>query len=96
MLMYVLLLDVQAVFDCVIQSIKNVTNILIVYLLFHFIFSVVAVQLFSGSFSYCTDVAKRDPLLCKGVSPLLLFALCSSGFCLHPVRKRSTILWHAI
>lgn len=55
-------------FDCVIQSIKNVTNILIVYLLFHFIFSVVAVQLFSGRFSYCTDVAKRDPIDCKGTT----------------------------
>ncbi len=53
-------------FDCVLASIKNVTNILIVYGLFHFIFSVVAVQLFSGRFYYCTDITKQVQELGKG------------------------------
>uniref|UniRef100_W5KNP2 Voltage-dependent calcium channel type A subunit alpha-1 n=1 Tax=Astyanax mexicanus TaxID=7994 RepID=W5KNP2_ASTMX len=45
----------QAVFDCVVTSLKNVFNILIVYKLFMFIFAVIAVQLFKGKFFYCTD-----------------------------------------
>jgi len=38
----------QAVFDCVVHSLKNVVNILVVYWLFQFIFAVIAVQLFKG------------------------------------------------
>lgn len=38
----------KAVFDCVVTSLKNVFNILIVYMLFQFIFAVIAVQLFNG------------------------------------------------
>ncbi|VDK51731.1 unnamed protein product [Cylicostephanus goldi] len=34
----------KAVFDCVVNSLKNVFNILIVYFLFQFIFGVIAVQ----------------------------------------------------
>lgn len=45
----------KAVFDCVVTSLKNVFNILIVYILFQFIFAVIAVQLFNGKFYYCTD-----------------------------------------
>uniref|UniRef100_A0AAR2JAI4 Voltage-dependent calcium channel alpha-1 subunit IQ domain-containing protein n=1 Tax=Pygocentrus nattereri TaxID=42514 RepID=A0AAR2JAI4_PYGNA len=45
----------KAVFDCVVTSLKNVFNILIVYKLFMFIFAVIAVQLFKGKFFYCTD-----------------------------------------
>lgn len=48
----------QAVFDCVVNSLKNVLNILIVYILFMFIFAVIAVQLFKGKFFYCTDESK--------------------------------------
>lgn len=48
----------QAVFDCVVTSLKNVFNILIVYKLFMFIFAVIAVQLFKGKFFYCTDSSK--------------------------------------
>lgn len=48
----------QAVFDCVVNSLKNVLNILIVYMLFMFIFAVIAVQLFKGKFFYCTDESK--------------------------------------
>ncbi|XP_043938320.1 voltage-dependent P/Q-type calcium channel subunit alpha-1A [Protopterus annectens] len=56
----------KAVFDCVVNSLKNVFNILIVYMLFMFIFAVVAVQLFKGKFFYCTDESKEFSKDCKG------------------------------
>uniref|UniRef100_A0A0L8G525 Voltage-dependent calcium channel alpha-1 subunit IQ domain-containing protein n=1 Tax=Octopus bimaculoides TaxID=37653 RepID=A0A0L8G525_OCTBM len=55
-----------AVFDCVVNSLKNVSNILIVYLLFQFIFAVMAVQLFKGKFFYCTDMSKSTREECQG------------------------------
>ncbi|KAF7248946.1 Voltage-dependent P/Q-type calcium channel subunit alpha-1A [Varanus komodoensis] len=55
-----------AVFDCVVNSLKNVLNILIVYMLFMFIFAVVAVQLFKGKFFYCTDESKEFEKDCRG------------------------------
>uniref|UniRef100_A0A3B3R787 Voltage-dependent N-type calcium channel subunit alpha n=1 Tax=Paramormyrops kingsleyae TaxID=1676925 RepID=A0A3B3R787_9TELE len=56
----------KAVFDCVVNSLKNVLNILIVYLLFMFIFAVIAVQLFKGKFFYCTDESKELEKDCRG------------------------------
>ncbi|XP_059588284.1 voltage-dependent P/Q-type calcium channel subunit alpha-1A isoform X2 [Alligator mississippiensis] len=56
----------KAVFDCVVNSLKNVLNILIVYMLFMFIFAVVAVQLFKGKFFYCTDESKEFENDCRG------------------------------
>lgn len=55
----------QAVFDCVVNSLKNVLNILIVYMLFMFIFAVIAVQLFKGRFFYCTDESKELEKDCR-------------------------------
>jgi hypothetical protein len=55
----------KAVFECVVNSLKNVTSILIVYFLFMFIFAVIAVQLFKGKFYYCTDQSKNTMLECK-------------------------------
>lgn len=55
----------QAVFDCVVNSLKNVLNILIVYMLFMFIFAVVAVQLFKGRFFFCTDESKEFERDCR-------------------------------
>lgn len=55
----------KAVFDCVVNSLKNVINILIVYILFQFIFAVIAVQLFNGKFFYCTDESKYTEVDCK-------------------------------
>jgi len=55
----------QAVFDCVVNSLKNVLNIMIVYMLFQFIFAVIAIQLFKGGFYYCTDDSKNTKLECK-------------------------------
>ncbi|XP_036409855.1 voltage-dependent R-type calcium channel subunit alpha-1E-like isoform X2 [Megalops cyprinoides] len=56
----------KAVFDCVVTSLKNVFNILIVYKLFMFIFAVIAVQLFKGKFFYCTDGSKDTEKECQG------------------------------
>ncbi|XP_037808965.1 voltage-dependent calcium channel type A subunit alpha-1 isoform X1 [Lucilia sericata] len=56
----------KAVFDCVVNSLKNVVNILIVYILFQFIFSVIGVQLFNGKFFYCTDESKHTAEECQG------------------------------
>lgn len=55
----------KAVFDCVVGSLKNVVNILIVYLLFQFIFAVIGVQLFNGKFFYCTDTSKNNAQDCQ-------------------------------
>lgn len=55
----------QAVFDCVVTSLKNVFNILIVYMLFQFIFAVIAVQLFNGRFWYCNDEFKLTKIDCQ-------------------------------
>lgn len=55
----------KAVFDCVVGSLKNVVNILIVYLLFQFIFAVIGVQLFNGKFFYCTDPSKHNRQDCQ-------------------------------
>uniref|UniRef100_A0A8B9KCL8 Calcium channel, voltage-dependent, R type, alpha 1E subunit a n=1 Tax=Astyanax mexicanus TaxID=7994 RepID=A0A8B9KCL8_ASTMX len=56
----------KAVFDCVVTSLKNVFNILIVYKLFMFIFAVIAVQLFKGKFFYCNDGSKDTEKECHG------------------------------
>ncbi|KAJ8395885.1 hypothetical protein AAFF_G00027680 [Aldrovandia affinis] len=56
----------KAVFDCVVNSLKNVLNILIVYFLFMFIFAVIAVQLFKGKFFFCTDESKGLQKDCRG------------------------------
>uniref|UniRef100_A0A671VTF7 Calcium voltage-gated channel subunit alpha1 E n=1 Tax=Sparus aurata TaxID=8175 RepID=A0A671VTF7_SPAAU len=55
----------KAVFDCVVTSLKNVFNILIVYQLFMFIFAVIAVQLFKGKFFYCTDSSMNTEKECQ-------------------------------
>ncbi|CAH1100381.1 unnamed protein product [Psylliodes chrysocephalus] len=56
----------KAVFDCLVNSLKNVINILIVYILFQFIFAVIAVQLFNGKFFYCSDASKFTSETCQG------------------------------
>uniref|UniRef100_A0A158QEI6 EF-hand domain-containing protein n=1 Tax=Hymenolepis diminuta TaxID=6216 RepID=A0A158QEI6_HYMDI len=56
----------KAVFDCVVSSLKNVFNILIVYILFQLMFGVVAVQLFQGKFFACSDLSKETREECQG------------------------------
>lgn len=55
----------KAVFDCVVNSLKNVINILIVYILFQFIFAVIAVQLFNGKFFFCNDESRYTFETCQ-------------------------------
>jgi len=55
----------KAVFDCVVSSLKNVSNILIVYVLFLLIFSIVGVQLFNGKFFFCNDESMRTEAECQ-------------------------------
>ena len=50
----------KAVFDCVMISLKNVFNILIVYILFLLIFAMVGVQLFNGKFFFCNDASMAN------------------------------------
>jgi len=64
---YTLYYYLQAVFDCVVNSLKNVMNILIVYTLFQFIFAVIGVQLFKGKFFFCNDESKKFASDCKYV-----------------------------
>ncbi|XP_058802800.1 voltage-dependent calcium channel type A subunit alpha-1 isoform X3 [Phymastichus coffea] len=71
----------KAVFDCVVNSLKNVINILIVYILFQFIFAVIAVQLFNGKFFHCTDESKYTKPTCQGY-----FFIFEEGE-LHPQAK---------
>lgn len=68
-------------FDCVVNSLKNVFNILIVYMLFMFIFAVVAVQLFKGKFFHCTDESKEFEKDCRWVSPAP--EVCQGGSGVH-------------
>ncbi|XP_078367100.1 voltage-dependent L-type calcium channel subunit alpha-1D-like isoform X2 [Oculina patagonica] len=56
----------KAVFECMMYSLKNVRNILLITLLFYFIFAVVGVQLFKGKFWYCTDRSKMTNETCQG------------------------------
>ncbi|KAI3378494.1 hypothetical protein SNEBB_008582 [Seison nebaliae] len=56
----------KSVFDALIGSFGSVINFLIVYCIFTLIFSVVAVQLFSGKFFYCTDISKMTKDECQG------------------------------
>ena len=55
----------KAVFDCVMISLKNVFNILIVYILFLLIFAMVGVQLFNGKFFFCNDQSKSTAEECQ-------------------------------
>jgi len=50
---------------CVVNAFRNVATILLVYMLFMFIFAVIAVELFKGKFFYCTDETKHTKEECK-------------------------------
>ena len=77
-------LPLQAVFDCVVNSLKNVLNILIVYMLFMFIFAVIAVQLFKGKFFYCTDESKSLEKDCRYITDTLT-VLTGTGIGYEPL-----------
>nr|AAC63050.1 voltage-gated calcium channel alpha-1 subunit [Cyanea capillata] len=54
------------VVQCVFLAIKSIGNIMIVTLLFQFLFAVIGIQLFKGTFFYCTDRSKMTAEECKG------------------------------
>eukprot|EP00794_Sanderia_malayensis_P016249 gene16249-17890_t len=56
----------KAVFQCMMFSLKNVLNILVITFLFLVIFSVMGVQLFQGKSFFCTDTSKTTKDTCKG------------------------------
>ncbi len=56
---------VQAVVETVLLSVKNVMSVLIVYIVFQFMFTVIGVQLFKGRFFLCTDDSQIVPQRCQ-------------------------------
>merc|ERR1719431_993506 len=54
------------VVQCLIVSVKTISNIVIVTLLLVFLFAVIGVQLFKGKFFYCTDESKDTEIECQG------------------------------
>ena len=56
----------KAVFQCMIFSLKNVINILVITIMFLFVFSAMGVQLFTGKFFYCSDKSKMTQNECRG------------------------------
>lgn len=56
----------KAVFQCMVFSLKNVINILVITIMFLFVFAAMGVQLFVGKFSYCTDKSKLTQHECRG------------------------------
>ena len=56
----------KKVVQCLIVSVKTISNIVIVTLLLQFLFAVIGVQLFKGKFFYCTDDSKNTEVECQG------------------------------
>jgi voltage-dependent calcium channel L type alpha-1D len=54
------------VVQCVIVAIKSIGNIMLVTILFIFLFSVIGIQLFKGSFFFCNDDDMKTPEDCQG------------------------------
>ncbi|XP_066912648.1 muscle calcium channel subunit alpha-1-like [Clytia hemisphaerica] len=54
------------VVSCVIVALRSIGNIVVVTVLFIFMFAVIGIQLFKGTFSYCTDSAVKVESECKG------------------------------
>ncbi|KAF6033847.1 hypothetical protein EB796_007845 [Bugula neritina] len=54
------------VVQCVIVAIKTIGNILLVSFLLNFMFSVMGVQMFNGTFYRCSDRTKVTEVECKG------------------------------
>ena len=56
----------KAVFQCMLFSLKNVINILVITIMFLFVFAAMGVQLFVGKFYHCTDASKMTNTTCQG------------------------------
>ena len=76
-----------------VNSLKNVVNIMIVYMLFQFIFAVIAVQLFKGRFYYCTDESKHTADECKYAASSVLSHRLPLSFTLRWLRGPAVEHW---
>ncbi|ESO06434.1 hypothetical protein HELRODRAFT_160604 [Helobdella robusta] len=56
----------KRVLQCVIVAIKTIYNIMLVTFLLEFMFAVIGVQLFKGTFYACTDPTKLTEVECQG------------------------------
>ena len=54
------------VVQCVIVAVKTIGNILLITFLLNFMFGVIGVQLFKGTFYHCEDLSKLTEEECKG------------------------------
>lgn len=54
------------VVQCVFVAVKTIWNIMLVTMLFNFLFAVIGVQLWKGTFFYCTDSEKDSREECQG------------------------------
>ncbi|XP_062575412.1 voltage-dependent R-type calcium channel subunit alpha-1E-like [Saccostrea cucullata] len=48
------------------KSVKSVGPLVLIYVLMHLTFSIMAVQLLKGRLCYCTDISKHTPDQCRG------------------------------
>lgn len=55
------------VIQCVILAVKKIGNIMLVTFLFQFLFAVIGIQLFKGTFSFCNDTNKTTKVDCIGM-----------------------------
>ena len=58
--------QLKSLINCLINSLFNVYNILLVYMLFHVIYACMGVQLFAGKFNYCNDKSVNSSVDCRG------------------------------
>ena len=56
----------KRVVTAVLTAIRSIGNIMLVFSLFMFMFSVIGVQLFKGTFSYCNDPDVDTEVECNG------------------------------
>ncbi|PAV73408.1 hypothetical protein WR25_19168 isoform B [Diploscapter pachys] len=54
------------VVQCVIVAVKTIGNIMLVTFMLQFMFAIIGVQLFKGTFFYCNDISKMTEAECRG------------------------------
>lgn len=61
----------QHVVQCVIVAVKTIGNIMLVTFMLQFMFAIIGVQLFKGTFFRCTDESKMTEYECRLLHILL-------------------------
>uniref|UniRef100_A0A914IAD7 Voltage-dependent L-type calcium channel subunit alpha n=1 Tax=Globodera rostochiensis TaxID=31243 RepID=A0A914IAD7_GLORO len=74
------------VVQCVIVAVKTIGNIMLVTFMLQFMFAIIGVQLFKGTFFYCNDASRMTEPECRGD-----FITLEDGDTTRPVRM--TRLW---